>query len=123
MSVRAIMFSVRYRGPFREMTPSRAIGAAYSTLGKSNHNPSRKVWVRAYVYYIIVIMIRRNVSPIKAEIRNWYTFEDSLEEVVHNAKYFFAWKDGILIGTYNTLGEATTSLASKVPKTTVRQSA
>jgi hypothetical protein len=50
-----------------------------------------------------------------------------LGEVVHNAKYFFAWKDGILIGTYNynTLGEATASLASgKAPKTTtVRQSA
>jgi hypothetical protein len=43
---------------------------------------------------------------IKAEIRNWYTFDGPLGEVVHNAKYFFAWKDGILIGTYNTLGEA-----------------
>jgi hypothetical protein len=74
-------------------------------------------------------MRRRNVSinaaPIKAEIRNWYAFDGPLGEVVHNAKYFFAWKDGILIGTYNTLGEATASLASgKAPKTTtVRQSA
>ena len=78
---------------------------------------------------LYIIMRNRNVSinaaPIKAEIRNWYTFDGPLGEVVHNAKYFFAWKDGILIGTYNTLGEATASLASgKAPKTTtVRQSA
>lgn len=77
------------------------------------------------MYTILYITIIRNVSPIKAEIRNWYTFDGPLGEVVHNAKHFFAWKDGILIGTYNTLGEATASLASgKAPKTTtVRQSA
>jgi hypothetical protein len=71
---------------------------------------------------LCISMRRRNVSinaaPIKAEIRNWYAFDGPLGEVVHNAKYFFAWKDGILIGTYNTLGEATASLASgKAPKT------
>jgi hypothetical protein len=78
---------------------------------------------------LFIIMRMRNVTinaaPIKAEIRNCYTFEGPLGEVVHNAKYFFAWKDGILIGTYNTLRQATASLASgKGPKTTtVRQSA
>jgi hypothetical protein len=78
---------------------------------------------------LCIIMIMRNVSinasPIKAEIRNWYTFDGPPGEVVHNAKYLFAWRDGILIGTYNTFGEATTSLASgKGSKTTtVRQSA
>jgi hypothetical protein len=63
-----------------------------------------------------------NAAPIKAEIRNCYTFEGPLGGV-HNAKYFFAWKDGILIGTYNTLGQATASLAKGPKTTTVRQSA
>jgi hypothetical protein len=62
---------------------------------------------------LCISMRRRNVSikaaPIKAEIQNWYTFDVPFGEVVHNAKYFFAWKDGILIGTYNTLGQATAS--------------
>jgi hypothetical protein len=33
-------------------------------------------------------------------------------EVVHNRRFFFAWKEGCLMGTYNTLEEATESLAS-----------
>jgi hypothetical protein len=85
--------------------------------------------VRAYVYYIVykyekekcLYQCRTDQSrdPELLHIRR------SFGGGVHNAKYFFAWKDGILIGTYNTLGQATASLASgKGPKTTtVRQSA
>jgi hypothetical protein len=49
-------------------------------------------------------------APIKDEIRTWYRFEGPLGEIVHNKRYFFAWKDGCLMGTFNTLDEATASL-------------
>ena len=61
-----------------------------------------------------------NAAPIKAEIRNWYAFDGPLGEVVPNAKYFFAWKDGILIGTYSTLGEATASGKAPTPRPAIR---
>ncbi len=51
-----------------------------------------------------------NASQVKAEIRNWYAFEGPLGEVVHNAKYFFAWREGRLIGTFTTLDDAMKSL-------------
>jgi hypothetical protein len=54
-----------------------------------------------------------NISPIKPEIRTWYAFEGPLGDVVHNKRFFFAWKEGCLMGTYNTLEEATASLSSK----------
>jgi hypothetical protein len=54
-----------------------------------------------------------NISPIKPEIRTWYAFEGPLGDVVHNKRFFFAWKEGCLMGTYNTLEEATASLTSK----------
>jgi hypothetical protein len=54
-----------------------------------------------------------NISSVKPEIRTWYAFEGPLGEVIHNARFFFAWKEGCLMGTYNTLEEATASLASK----------
>jgi hypothetical protein len=47
------------------------------------------------------------------EVRTWYPFEGPLGEVVHNKRFFFAWKEGCLMGTYNTLEEATKSLASE----------
>ena len=36
-----------------------------------------------------------------------------LGDVIHNKRFFFAWKEGCLMGTYNTLDEATASLTSK----------
>jgi hypothetical protein len=54
-----------------------------------------------------------NISAIKPEIRTWYAFEGPLGDVIHNKRFFFAWKEGCLMGTYNTLEEATASLAPK----------
>ena len=51
-------------------------------------------------------------SPTSHETRPWYAFEGPLGDVIHNRRFFFAWKQGCLIGTYNTLEEATASLAS-----------
>ena len=51
-----------------------------------------------------------DVTQVKREIRTWYAFEKPLGEVVHNKRFFFAWKDGCLMGTYSTLGEAMESL-------------
>jgi hypothetical protein len=53
------------------------------------------------------------ISPIKPEIRTWYAFEGPLGDVIHNKRFFFAWMEGCLMGTYNTLEEATASLTSK----------
>ena len=59
-----------------------------------------------------------NAAQIKAELRNWFAFEGPLGEVVYNSRYFFAWKEGHLMGTYSTLKEATESLAPRErPKT------
>jgi hypothetical protein len=54
-----------------------------------------------------------NAPQIKDEIRNWYAFEGPSGEVVHNAKYFFAWREGVLVGTYKTLEEAMESLSGR----------
>ena len=54
-----------------------------------------------------------NTTQIKHEIRTWYAFEGPLGEAVHNKRFLFAWKDGCLMGTYDTLEEATESLASR----------
>ena len=59
-----------------------------------------------------------NISSVKPEIRTWYAFEGPLGEVIHNARFFFAWKEGCLMGTYDTLEEATASLASKKSRDT-----
>jgi hypothetical protein len=59
-----------------------------------------------------------NISPIKQEIRTWYAFEGPLGEVIHNQRFFFAWKEGCLMGTYNSLEEATASLASREKRKT-----
>jgi len=47
---------------------------------------------------------------VKDEMRNWYAFEGPLGEIVHNTRYFFAWKQGHMVGTYGTLKEAMDSL-------------
>jgi hypothetical protein len=73
------------------------------------------------VIFIVFILLRRmrksknacTTAPLKPEIRTWYAFEGPLGDVIHNKRFFFAWKEGCLMGTYNTLEEATASLASK----------
>jgi hypothetical protein len=73
------------------------------------------------IIFILSICLRRmrktksasKISPIKPEIRTWYAFEGPLGDVIHNKRFFFAWKEGCLMGTYNTLEEATASLTSK----------
>jgi hypothetical protein len=99
-----------------------------STAGdvrKKNRTSSIKVWSNL-VTIILSIPVRRmrkikrgsNISPIKPEIRTWYAFEGPLGDVIHNKRFFFAWKEGCLMGTYNTLEEATASLTSeKAPDT------
>jgi len=42
---------------------------------------------------------------------NWYAYQGALGEVTHDGRYFFARKDGFLIGTYSTLADALESLA------------
>ena len=54
-----------------------------------------------------------DATQVKREIRTWYAFEGPLGEVVHNKRFFFAWKDGCLMGTYSTLGEAMGSLEGR----------
>ena len=49
-------------------------------------------------------------AQVKDEMRNWYAFEGRSGEVIHNARYFFAWKEGHLMGTYSTLKEAMDSI-------------
>lgn len=53
------------------------------------------------------------ILPTKPEIRTWYAFEGPLGDVIHNNRFFFAWKEGCLMGTYDTLEEAMASLTSK----------
>ena len=62
-----------------------------------------------------------NAAQIKAELRNWFAFEGPLGEVVYNVRYFFAWKEGHLMGTYSTLKEATESLAPRERPETKRE--
>ncbi len=52
-----------------------------------------------------------NAAQIKDEMRNWYAFEGPSGEIVHNARYFFAWKEGHLMGTYSSLKEAMESIS------------
>jgi hypothetical protein len=89
-------------------------------LHKRNCTSSKKVWSNR-VIFILSILSRRmrktkdtpDILRIKPEIRTWHAFEGPLGDVVHNKRFFFAWKEGCLMGTYNTLEEATASLTSK----------
>jgi hypothetical protein len=58
---------------------------------------------------------KRTSTPakIKNEVRTWYAFEGPSGEIVHNKQFFFAWKEGCLLGTYNTLEKAVESLNRK----------
>ena len=49
----------------------------------------------------------------QARIQEWYSFEQPCGEILHDAKYFFAFKDGYWIGTYKTHEEAMGSLLLK----------
>ena len=44
-----------------------------------------------------------------------YSYHGPLGEVSHSGRYYFAWKEGFLIGTYNTFEEAIASL-ERTPK-------
>jgi hypothetical protein len=57
-------------------------------------------------------------SPIKSEIRTWSAFEDPSGDVIHNERFLFAWEEGCLMGTYNTLEEATASPTSRETRET-----
>jgi hypothetical protein len=59
-----------------------------------------------------------DISPTKSEIRICYAFEGLLGNVLHNKRFFFAWKEGSLMGTYDTLEEATASLTSRETRET-----
>lgn len=54
-----------------------------------------------------------NGTRCKPILHNWYTSVVPSGQVVHRDRYFFAWKDGCLIGTYTTRQEARESLAAK----------
>jgi hypothetical protein len=65
-----------------------------------------------------------NARPNKdnKEVRNWYAFQGPLGEVLHNGRFFFAWKEGRLLGAYTTLEEAMESLRTgETAKDTVDQ--
>jgi hypothetical protein len=65
-----------------------------------------------------------NARPNKdnKEVRNWYAFQAPLGEVLHNGRFFFAWKEGRLLGAYTTLEEAMESLRTgETAKDTVDQ--
>ena len=53
--------------------------------------------------------------PIKREVRTCCAFEGPFgkgRSVAQNKRFFFAWKDGCLMGAYDSLGEAAQSLGS-----------
>jgi hypothetical protein len=49
----------------------------------------------------------------KSKIRNRCAYQGPLGEVICNDRYFFAWKDGCLIGASKTLEEAMEALVWK----------
>jgi hypothetical protein len=44
------------------------------------------------------------------DITDRYRYQGPFGKIVHNGRYFFASKDGLLLGTYNTFEEAMESL-------------
>jgi hypothetical protein len=74
------------------------------------------------MFSILATIMRKekkvNYPEVKRKVRTWYGFERSAGKIIHNDnRFFFAWKDGCLVGTYNTLDEATDSLAVEESKT------
>ena len=49
-------------------------------------------------------------TPESLDMSDRYRYQGPLGKIVHNGRYFFASKDGLLLGTYNTLEEALESL-------------
>jgi hypothetical protein len=49
-------------------------------------------------------------TPESFDMSDRYRYQGPLGKVVHNGRYFFASKDGLLLGTYNTFEEAMESL-------------
>jgi hypothetical protein len=47
----------------------------------------------------------------KLQVSNRYVYQGPLGEIVEGNRYFFAWKDGHLLGTHRTFGEAMESFA------------
>jgi hypothetical protein len=62
--------------------------------------------------------VTADTKETKSNLRTWYTFAGPLGQVVYNRQYIFAWKDGCLIGTYNTFEEATESFTSAEQRNT-----
>ena len=92
---------------------------------KKNRTSSKKVWSNRVIFIVTTVLRRMRksknastISPIKPEIRTWYAFEGPLGDVIHDKRFFFAWKEGCLMGTYNTLEEATASLTSRETRET-----
>ena len=64
------------------------------------------------------INVRGHRTPVfdyseKGETMSYYAYLGPLGEVVRHGASFIAARDGFLIGTYNTFGEAMESLAWK----------
>jgi hypothetical protein len=60
--------------------------------------------------------------PIKHEVRTCCAFEGAFgrgRSVAQNKRFFFAWKDGCLMGTFDSIGEATESLGSGQRRRTI----
>lgn len=49
----------------------------------------------------------------KLSMEHWYAYRGYLGEVICNGQYFFAWKDGCLVGTSKKLEEVMKALACK----------
>jgi len=50
-------------------------------------------------------------SDVLFEIeKDWYAYQGPLGDVVHKGAYFFASKDGFLIGSYETFDDAIAAL-------------
>jgi len=46
-------------------------------------------------------------------MEHWYAYRGDLGEIVCNGRYFFAWKDGCLIGTSKKFEEVMEALVCK----------
>ena len=77
----------------------------------SRVNLSNKVWQklvhRAETFSRMRIGLKRKPPGGSKQ----YAYQGPLGQVVDNGWYFFAWRDGFLVGTYHTLEQALESLA------------
>jgi hypothetical protein len=49
-------------------------------------------------------------TPESLDMSDRHIYRGPLGKIVHDGRYFFASKDGLLLGTYNTFEEAMESL-------------